>query len=215
MRRNAILFLALLVITWISWTPINVSAKTTASNELSEKEARAYANMNNTWVICYQQGTRTSNFYQYDATDTYLYFSYSKHSCVDVYDMEGVFLYSFIFPERQNGTVSIRCENNQVYICTKDNLLYVFSDVEELEHMDYAEASKKGYDFFWFNDNHPSISVDAKWINWLSKSGDVIKQIPTPSVIKKTIPPSSEALIAMPIIVVSLILYLLIAKILA
>lgn len=210
MRRNSILLLSLLVITWISWTPIRVSAKTAAGNELSEKEARAYANMNNTWVICYQQGIRTSDFYQYDATDTCLYFSYSKHSCVDVYNTEGVFLYSFIFPERQNGTVSIRCENDNVYVCTKDNLLYIFSDDEEIGHMDYAEATKKGYDFFWFDDNQPNILVDAKWIHWLNENGDIIKQISTPSVIKNTMPPSSSTILSMPIVLVLLILLLLV-----
>ena len=174
-----------MVLLWVMHSIGCVSANAT---EMSEKELRAYASENNTWVVCYQQGVRTSNFDQYDATDQYLYISYSKHNCVDIYDMRGVFLYSFLFPERQNGSVSVRCENNQVYIRTKDDDIYIFDGVEEVEHMDYDTAQKKGYDFFWFYDNNPRVTIDGKEISWLSESGDAINQIPTPSVIKETMP---------------------------
>jgi hypothetical protein len=188
------------------WSPIHVSANVSERKGLSEKEAHAYANEKNTWVICYQQGIRTSNFYQYDATDSCLYFSYFKPGCVDVYDTQGVFLYSIIFPERQNGGVLIRCENNLTYIRTKDNILYVFSGTEEVQHMYYDTAKEKGYDSFWFRDNTPHVTVDSKWICWLDETGSVNKQIPTPSVIRETVPLPSGAEIALPIIAVLVIL---------
>ena len=214
MRKNCGFLLFSIIIMWIMCSTLCFATHISPKSGLSEKEAQTFANENNTWVICYQQGSRTSNFYQYDATDSYLYFSYSKHNCVDVYDMEGVFLYSIVFPERKNGGISVRCENSQVYICTKDNILYVFSGTEEVVHMNYDTAAEKGYNFFWFYDNEPHISVDGKWIRWIDETGDVIKNIPTPQIIMKTTPPSRAAMIVMPIIAVSTVLLLFIIKVL-
>ena len=212
MMRKCILLFFSIMLMGIMCCPQRVPGNASERNELSEKEAQAYANENNTWVICYEQGTRTSDFYQYDATKDYLYFSYSKHGCVDVYDTEGIFLYSIIFPGRQNGGISVRCENNQVYICTKDNILYIFSGAREIEHMDYDTAVEKGYDFFWFYDNEPHIKVDGRWTCWLDETGDVIKHISTPPVIKNTIPPPSGAMVAIPILGSSLLLAVFIMK---
>lgn len=177
-----------LVLTCIMSSSVRVSASSSDTRGKSEKELREYANENDTWVVCYQQGKRTHNFYQYDATNECLYFSYSENSCVDVYDMNGVFLYSFLFPDRQNGAVGVRCENNQTYISTKDNILYIFEGIEEIDHMDYDEASEKGYDFFWFYNNEPHITVDNTWIQWHGSSGEIARQIKTPTVIKQTVP---------------------------
>lgn len=193
---------------------IHPSASASEWKGLSEKEARAYANKNNTWVICYQQGIRTRTFYQFDATDSYLYFSYSKNGCVDVYDTQGVFLYSIIFPERQNGAVCVRCENNLAYIFSKDHILYIFSGAEEVEHMDDSTASERGYDFFWFSDNEPNITVDSESICFLDETGSVIKRIPTPTIIRNTTPLPNDAVIAMQIIAAAIVLFVLVIKVL-
>lgn len=189
--------------------PCQVSAFTSPPDSLSENELRKYANENNTWVICYQQGSRNSDFYQFDATDTHLYFSYSEYSCVDVYDIQGTFLYSIIFPDRQNGSVNVRCEDNQAYICSKFDTLYIFEDIEEVERMDCDTAREKGFDFFWFYDNKPIITVDRNWISWYDESGEITKQIATPSAIRKTIPHSNPQIVILPIIVLAVVLPLL------
>lgn len=209
MKRPYILFFIAILLMGIGCSMLSVPAGAVESGGMSEKEARAYANEHNTWVLCYQQGTRTSNFYQYDATDSCLYFSYSKPGCVDVYDTQGVFLYSIIFPERQNGTVCVRCENNLTYIRTKDNILYVFSGTEEVQHMDYDAAKEIGYDSFWFRDNTPHVTVDSKWICWLDETGSVNKQIPSPPVIRDTIPLPGDAAAAIPMIGAVLVLAVL------
>lgn len=204
MRRRYFLLFIVMMFIGIGSGLLPFAVNAVESDGLSEKEARAYANEHNTWVLCYQQGSRTSNFNQYDATDDRLYFSYSKHDCVDVYNMQGVFLYSIIFPERQNGSVSVRCEDDWVYISTKDNILYIFSGAEEVEHMDYDAAADKGYDFFWFYENEPHITVDGKGISWFGEAGDVVREIPTPSVIRETIPLPDDAATAIPIICAAL-----------
>lgn len=215
MRNLYYFFIFAIVLIFIMCSTMCVSANAASMEGKTEKEMRAYANENNTWVVCYQQGARTSNFYQYDATNEYIYFSYSKHSCVDVYDKTGTFLYTFLFPERQNGGVSVRCENDKVYISTKDNILYIFSGVEEVEHMDYDTAAEKGYDFFWFYNNEPHITVEQKWIYWHDDGGNVVNQIATPSVVSETIPPSGALMTAIPLIAVSLVLLIFIIKVLS
>lgn len=212
-RKCALLFFTI-ILAGVFCIRLAVPANASEENTLSEKEARAYANEKNTWVICYQQGNRTSNFFQYDATDANLYFSYSKHNCVDVYDRSGVFLYSIIFPERQNGGINVRCEDNRAYICSKDNVLYIFSGTGEEEQMDYDTAAEKGYDFFWFYNNKPQITVDGRWICWLDGTGSVIDRIPTPPTIKNTIPPPNGAMTAIPIIGASLLLAVFVLKVL-
>lgn len=180
-----------IVLTCLMVSFVGVSADSCDLADKSEKELRKYANENNTWVVCYQQGKRTSSFFQYDATTECIYFSYSKHSCVDVYDMNGSFLYSFIFPDKQNGGICVRCEGNQVYISTKDNDLYIFEGIEEIDRMDYDKATEKGFDFYWFYDNNSHITVDNTWIRWHDNSGEVVKEAKTPTVIKQTIPSNS------------------------
>lgn len=212
MKKRCVLLLPAIILMMFLYCILAVSANASEGNVPSEKETRAYANEHNTWVLCYQQGCRTGSFYQYDATDDCLYFSYSKYACVDVYDTQGVFLYSIIFPERQNGSVSVRCEDNRVYISTKDNILYVFAGTEEVEHIDYDTAAKKGYDFFWFYHNEPHITVDGSWISWLDETGNVIKQIPTPAAIKNTIPSPSGTMAAIPIMGASIVLAAFVLK---
>lgn len=205
------IFLILVVVMMLfTILPCYTLASNTPENELSERELRIYATEHQTWVLSDQQGSRNSDFYQYDATDTRLYFSYSEYSCVDVYDLEGTFLYSLVFPNRENGSVNVRCENNLAYISSKDNILYIFSDRVETENMDYDTARKEGYDFYWFNENDPSMTVDDYHISWYDESGALIKQIQTPSVIQQTMPPSKELGSAIPIIILALALYLFI-----
>lgn len=211
-NRKCILLFSIIILVGVFCSYLVVPVNASEGNMLSEKEARAYANENNTWVICYQQGTRTSDFYRYAATDDYLYFSYSKHNCVDVYDTEGTFLYSILFPERQNGCISVRSEDNRAYICDKDNILYIFSGTEEAGRMDYDTAVEKGYDFLWSDDNEPQITVDGRRISWLDETGNVMKQIPTPAAIKNTLPPPSGAVAAIPIMGASIILAAFVLK---
>lgn len=188
MKNISLFIFFTIVIICLLLGTVPATANSSEFNDKSEEELRQVAKENNMWVVCYRQGKRTTRFFQYDATSEYMYFSYSKESCVDVYDLHGKFLYSFIFPDRQNGGVCVRCEEDQVYISTKDNILYIFKGIEEVDRMDYDEAVTNGYDFFWFYNNDPKITVNDDLIRWHDNSGDVVKEINTPNVIKQTLP---------------------------
>ena len=173
----------------IYYQQLDVHENPPVSSKLkTEEELRKLVNENNTWAVCYHQGKRTTSFFQYDATSEYMYFSYSKESCVDVYDLHGIFLYSFIFPDRQNGGVCVRCEEDQVYISTKDNILYIFKGIEEVDCMDYDEATANGYDFFWFYNNNPGITLTNDFIRLHDDRGEVVKEIDTPTVVNQSMP---------------------------
>ena len=188
MKNMCLLLSFIIVLTSLVFGAVSVSANSSKMMDKSEEELCQYANENNTWVVSYQQGKRPTSFFQYDATSEYLYFSYSIPSCVDVYDLHGTFLYSFIFPDSPNGGVCVRCEEDQVYISTKNHVLYIFNGIDEVACMDYEEATANGYDFFWFYENNPIITVNNDRIRWHGNNGVVVKEINTPKVIKQTIP---------------------------
>ncbi len=169
-------------------TSFTMSANASEYNNKNESDSHDYADDNDTWTICFQQGRRDRHFYQYDATDENLYFSYSDYNCVDVYDKSGKFVYSFIFPDRQNGCISVRCDDDRVYIGTKDEAVYIFDGTTEIAYYQYEEAVKLGYDFGWFEDNQPRITVDEQWIHWQHGASGKDVRLATPSVISNTVP---------------------------
>ena len=160
------------------------------------------------WYISEQRGVRRFDFYDCDATGEYLYFSYTEYSCVDVYNLDGVFQYSIILPDRQNGGVRVRCLENRVYISAKNNIIYVFEDREEIQRIEYRTAYENGYLSLWFSENPSKIRVDQEHISWLDGNGAVIRQIETPDMIAKTIPPTKTEVLHKFLIGVLVVLYL-------
>ena len=198
----------LLILTWV----IPTSAIAVDFDENNEKDARNFANEHDTWVICYQQGVRNSDFYQYDATDNFIFFSYSEYSCVDVYNMDGIFQFTLIFPNKQNGGVNVRCIGNNVYISTKDSEVYVFDGTQEIAHLSRDEAVSNGYDSSWFRNKDGCMAVDSEWISIFDTNGTIIIRIQTPTIIKQTIPPVGLELLIKPFVVIVSVLFLAIAN---
>ncbi len=196
------------IVTCILYCTVYSSANSTNPTDLSESELRTYTNENNTWLICCQQGSRSSKYTSCDATDKYYYFSYNAHDCVDVYDTNGLFLYSILLPQNQNGAIGIRCVDDQVFIRTKNKVLYIFEGTEEITRMDYDMACEMGYDYRWFFTYEPQIKVDTQWISRLDSNGNVIEQITTPAIVRQTIPLSLSGwqILIKPSIIVLIIL---------
>ncbi len=144
------------------------------------------------WTVTYRQGERKHDYYRCDTTSDRLYFAYWDDSCVDVYDHAGIFLYSFQFPDRQNGGITIRCEEDLVYVNDKDDVTYVFRYETLLRTMEWEEASAEGKNSSWFYNSEPNVTVDQANIKWLDENGNVVKQIKTPAVISETVPPTEE-----------------------
>lgn len=188
--RIVLLILASFGAVLLSLTPNRVYA-----SDISyavEQDARKYANENNTWAISEHQGIRNSPFYKLDTDGEYLFFSYSNENCVDAYDNQGTFAYCIVLPDRQNGAVAVRCNNEQVYISAKDDTVYVLQGKTEVDRLSSVEAAEKGFDFYWFYEDTPYIKVDSNQITVFDHDNKMIRQIQTPSVVAQSIPKSRD-----------------------
>lgn len=85
---------------------------------------------------------------------------------------------------------------------------YVFEDREEIQRIDYRTAYENGYLSLWFSENPSKIRVDQEHISWLDSNGAVIRQIETPDMIAKTIPPTKTEVLHKFLIGVLVVLYL-------
>ena len=49
-------------------------------------------------------------------TNDYIYFAYSSHCAIQVYNWNGLYIQSMAFHKPQNGGFDIRCENELLYV---------------------------------------------------------------------------------------------------
>lgn len=147
----------------------------------AEESLRDQANIENTYVISYQQATRKGTYSQIDATDEHLFFSYSRSSCVDVFNHKGEFQYAIILPDCQNGTVQIRCVGNSLFVSDKKNVVYIFNENGKVERINYDQAKLGGYDYFWFEEKKTNQTVDGSYYYEMDAAGSVIRKVLLPA----------------------------------
>ena len=147
----------------------------------AEESLRDQANIENTYVISYQQARRKGTYGQIDATDGHLFFSYSRSSCVDVFNHQGEFQYAIILPDCQNGTVQIRCVGNSLFVSDKKNVVCIFDENGKVERIDYDQAKLRGYDYFWFEEKRTNQMVDESHYYEMDAAGSVIRKVLLPT----------------------------------
>ena len=137
------------------------------------------------WTISTERKNR-GTFGQCDATDHHLYFSYwnSNNSQIDVYDNQGGFLYMISFQDRKNGRIYIRCDHSQVYVKLRNDTVFIFEGIDEIEKLSENEADQLGYTNDWFQSAVSSISVDNDNIYRLDANGNPTSQITKPKTVK-------------------------------
>ena len=136
--------------------------------------------MENTYVISNQPAPRKGTYGQIDATDGHLYFSYSKSSCVDVFNHHGEFQYAIILPDCQNGGVQIRCVDNSLFVSDKNGMVYIFDENGDVERMNYDQAKLRGYDYFLFIEKKTNQKVDESYYYEMDAIGNVIRKVMLP-----------------------------------
>ena len=125
-------------------------------------------------------------FSQCDATDEYLYFSYSNsRTSVDVYDLDANYLYTLCFPDRNNGAVYIRSDQNKMYIKLRNDYVFVFQGKEELSFMTEEEADSKGYTNDWFQAADSRLVVDDSRLYLMDEQGQLIAELEKPKSVKE------------------------------
>lgn len=123
----------------------------TRPDEISEK-----------YVISHVKGQRTASIVDYDATDDYFFLAYSeKLALVDAYSMNGEYAFSIIFDFRRNGSISLRCEDNYLYVYTKYGNVFIFEGERCVEAIEADSASGRGYGWWWFEDKQRSVKLSG------------------------------------------------------
>ena len=131
--------------------------------------------------ISYTLSTRRPSVVDYDATNEYVFFAYSENlAVVDAYNMSGEFVFSILFEFREKGSISIRCENNLLYVSTKFGNVFVFDHDQLLEVIESSAATEKGYGWKWFEGKQRNVSLIGINLYKLNQTGDIGRSIPIP-----------------------------------
>ncbi len=146
-----------------------------------QKKLMASASQEHGWAISKIQGSRSSFYDPYDATDEYIYFAYTDDSCVDVYSISGEFQHTIYFPDSQNGGILLSCDNEKAYIADKKGNMYVFVGENCVEKIDDPA--------FWIQERDPAetgLRISRKEIRRYAEDGTLLFQIPTPPMVRAT-----------------------------
>ena len=158
-QENRPLVLALILVVVITFLTSACRKEANYNSEMVSEE-RQLANAENAIVSHNSEGKGNYSFF--DATDSYVYFSYSEQSAqVDAYNYLGEYQFTILLSYRENGSVTIRCHENRLYISSKYKNVFVFSDEQLLESYSEEEAKNKGYTSSWFQKR--SIPIQMKF----------------------------------------------------
>ncbi len=146
-----------------------------------QKKLMASASQEHGWAISKIQGSRSSFYERYDATDEYIYFAYYSDSCVDVYSISGEFQHSIYFPDSPNGGILLLCDNEKAYITDKNGNMYVFVGEDCVEKID--DPTKLAQER---NPSETGLRISRKEISRYAEDGTLLFQIPTPPMIRAT-----------------------------
>lgn len=102
-------------------------------------------------AIVISNGQGNGNYSFWDATDSLVFFSYSEQtSQVDAYDYNGTYKYTISLAYRDRGSVSIRCQDNLLYIKSKYGNVFVFDEKEQINMFSSEDSKSNGYTETWF-----------------------------------------------------------------
>lgn len=148
-----------------------------------ERQLQRKAREENICIINDLQGIRDRQYSYHAIGNEYVFFSYSVGSFVDAYDHNGIYQFTIIVPDSQNGTVSIRCDGDLLYISSKQDLIYIFDGTEQVDCLTDEESELAGYDWRWFNDQ-PGLEKDKNYIYLKDENGNIVLQATIPNAVK-------------------------------
>ena len=132
--------------------------------------------------ISYTGADRTGVLSDYDATEQYIFFSYSeKLSVVDAYDQSGQYAFSIHVEEKNNGVVYIRCVDNLLYILSKNDNVFVFDGDTLVRYYPAKDADALGYDFYWFYEASSNVVLRGFRLMRLDAEGNIGGQVTVPN----------------------------------
>ena len=136
-------------------------------------------------VVTYTEGTDSAGaISEYDATGDYIFFSYSERTAVvDAYDFDGNFAFRLHFENKENGALSIRCQDDLLYVSSKYHNVFVFDGDTLIRQMTYQEAREEGFKGSFFSER--SKTVTQRWGRFyrLNEDGSLGSAIKLPVVV--------------------------------
>lgn len=140
-----------------------------------------------TYAVGFKQGERTIIFSECDATDDYVFFAYDEGNLVDAYDYAGNFQFTLFFEDYIKGGIEIGSYDNQLYVCTKKNTVFVFDGPVLIQEMAYSTVIDLGLSSVWFPDDH-NVQVGRNNVYRVSGDGQKTALGKTPQVIAENLP---------------------------
>ena len=119
-----------LVILWISIAAIVILVKAYITPHLNVEKQPVNVispKPDERSVVSYTEGSDSAGaISEYDATGDYIFFSYSERTAVvDAYDFDGNFAFRLRFENKENGALSIRCQDDAVRTFLVEDHFYV------------------------------------------------------------------------------------------
>lgn len=173
----ATLFMALVILICWRWYQADSFPEYDAQEEAA---TRHYADSSDTWVIGYENAIRKGDYSTPGATNDLLYLPYRISDCVNVYDHHGNFQYAIHFPYRQNGTISVRCNERLAFITDKDHVTYVFDGTKLLDQFRPEEAESNGYSPLWMMETGECQEYDGDTLYITNQFGETLHTIQMP-----------------------------------
>lgn len=133
------------------------------------------------FFVSYELGTQRPSVVDYDATNEYVFFAYSENiAVVDAYNMSGEFAFSILFTFREKGSISVRCENNLLYVSTKLGNVFIFDHDQLIDVIESSSVTEKGYGWKWFEGKKRNVSLIGINMYKLNQEGSKSGTIPIP-----------------------------------
>lgn len=190
MNRKKCLLIVILVLPWIAGIMFSairnsmLSDTSLSTNHVFDYESARTAENAFISTSSLSGGSVSS----YDATDSLVYFAYSEQTaCVDAYNYAGEYQFSIHFYNREKGSISIRCDNNILYVCSKYGNVFVFDGNQLIRKMTSQEGEDAGFTDSWFRTRSVQIQRKFSKIYRYDSSGNTISVISVPSKILENI----------------------------
>ena len=181
------------IILMIIWFVLHFGKQHEREADLSlsdQKQMIRQATQQNVWVRSDVQGSRSDHFVWYDATDDFIYFTYSKDSCIDVYDLEGIFQYTLYLPDSPNGAPMVYCQDGKTYIECKDSTVFIFEGSKFVKRLTNREE-KEQYGYYeitqFLDPSLTGIKITKEYIKRYTEDGTLIFEFHTPDMVRATI----------------------------
>lgn len=173
MKRNACLLLT--IVFWFTlFNPFELYCS-------SEEIAPRTETVSESPYITKAKETRDEAIGDYDATNDYIFFAYSERiAVVDAYDMNGNYVFSIQFDQNNRGAISIRCEDNLLYVTTKEGNLFVFDGDNLVAAHSEKDAVAQGYHWSWFEGKKRNVALIGMTFYTLNSDGSFENKIPLP-----------------------------------